>query len=147
MQPNIWGPGAWIFLHSITLHYPDFPSMQDKKVMYDFVHLLAKILPCDICQEHFAQYLGANPVNFHLGSRYEFAKWMVNAHNSVNIQQGKPQLSMKDFEKKYTNLYKNTDKPYKTVLYYKEKFHQWRIVSVFAICLLIGVIVWAVKFK
>ena len=23
MEPNIWGPGAWLLLHSITLNYPD----------------------------------------------------------------------------------------------------------------------------
>ena len=23
MKPEIWGPHAWMFLHSITLEYPD----------------------------------------------------------------------------------------------------------------------------
>lgn len=147
MQPNIWGPGAWIFLHSISLHYPDFPTVQDKKIMYDFVYLLAKVLPCDVCQEHFQEYLRQHPVNFHLDSRFSFARWLVNAHNSVNVLNGKPVLSMEDFEKKYTMLYRNTDKPYKTVLYYKEKFHQLRIALVFAVCLLLGILLWVIKFR
>ena len=27
MEPNIWGPGAWTFLHSITFQYPENPSI------------------------------------------------------------------------------------------------------------------------
>ena len=30
MDPLIWGPHAWFFLHSITLVYPDNPSEQEK---------------------------------------------------------------------------------------------------------------------
>ena len=26
MEPNIWGPGAWTFLHSITFQYPENPT-------------------------------------------------------------------------------------------------------------------------
>ena len=30
MEPEIWGPHAWQFLHSITLSYPDNPTFEDK---------------------------------------------------------------------------------------------------------------------
>ena len=30
MEPEIWGPHAWQFLHSITLSYPDNPTLEDK---------------------------------------------------------------------------------------------------------------------
>ena len=31
MNPKIWGPHAWIFLHSITLNYPENPTPELKK--------------------------------------------------------------------------------------------------------------------
>ena len=30
MDPRIWGPPAWTFLHSVTLAYPDNPTETDR---------------------------------------------------------------------------------------------------------------------
>ena len=30
MLPEVWGPGAWTFLHTITMHYPDNPNIDQK---------------------------------------------------------------------------------------------------------------------
>ena len=30
MEPKIWGEHAWIFLHTITLNYPEEPTFSDK---------------------------------------------------------------------------------------------------------------------
>ena len=30
MNPNIWGESAWLFLHTITLNYPENPTFLDK---------------------------------------------------------------------------------------------------------------------
>ena len=32
MEPKVWGSHAWIFLHTITLNYPDEPSKFDKEL-------------------------------------------------------------------------------------------------------------------
>ena len=42
MEPNIWGPGAWTFLHSITLNYPNNPNIQTKKIYK--VAILTKLI-------------------------------------------------------------------------------------------------------
>ena len=31
---KIWGPDAWLFLHTITFNYPENPSEQDKVNLY-----------------------------------------------------------------------------------------------------------------
>ena len=31
MHPELWGPGAWKFLHSITFNYPKEPTSRDKE--------------------------------------------------------------------------------------------------------------------
>ena len=36
MEPEIWGPNAWTFLHTITLNYPENPSEDDKQNHKDF---------------------------------------------------------------------------------------------------------------
>ena len=46
MRPEIWGPHAWIFLHSVTLEYPDNPTDEDKQNMINFIDSLGNVLPC-----------------------------------------------------------------------------------------------------
>ena len=36
MKPEVWGPHAWIFLHSITFNYPDNPTDDEKKHYKNF---------------------------------------------------------------------------------------------------------------
>ena len=62
MDPEIWGPHAWQFLHSITLSYPDNPTLEDKNNHAQFFNSLKDILPCQKCQDHFTQNLQENPV-------------------------------------------------------------------------------------
>ena len=44
MDPEIWGPSAWIFLHTITLNYPNNPTIYDKQNYKNF--LLIYIIFC-----------------------------------------------------------------------------------------------------
>ena len=46
MDPNIWGPHAWMFLHSITLTYPEKPTNLDKTNFEMFFNSLQPVLPC-----------------------------------------------------------------------------------------------------
>ena len=32
MEASIWGPKAWVFLHSITMNYPEKPTDEDKAI-------------------------------------------------------------------------------------------------------------------
>jgi len=53
MNPEVWGPHTWIFLHSISLNYPKCPTRKDKDNMRNFIVSLKGVLPCDNCKENF----------------------------------------------------------------------------------------------
>ena len=36
LDPNIWGPHYWFFLHTLALTYPETPNDVIKKKYYDF---------------------------------------------------------------------------------------------------------------
>ena len=44
MDPQLWGPHLWYFLHTITFQYPIKPSWNDKKEMSDFLPLTLESL-------------------------------------------------------------------------------------------------------
>ena len=108
MEANIWGPNAWLFLHSITLNYPDNPTVNTKKIYSDFFNSLSNILPCDICKTNFKKHLSQYPIRFHLNSKENLCKWLVKIHNLTNIDNKKSTISYENFLKNYKKIYSNS---------------------------------------
>jgi hypothetical protein len=120
MEPKIWGPHLWFFLHSMTFSYAvkkDNPTRSEKKHMYTFLESLKYVLPC-ICKNNYKIYFDANPPR--LNSRRELFEWVVDLHNHVNEEYNREQLmknpnvkkeSLKRFysysevETRYKNIY------------------------------------------
>ena len=44
MDPKIWGPPGWFFIHSVTLVYPDNPTETEKNNFKRFFLNLGKSL-------------------------------------------------------------------------------------------------------
>ena len=83
MEPNIWGPHAWIFLHTTTFNYPKNPTQQNKKNMINFFESVSHILPCKICQTHFKKKLKQYPLTPNiLKNRDGLVRWLIKIHNN-----------------------------------------------------------------
>jgi len=89
---NVWGPLAWMTLHSISLNYPDNPTKEDKEILGRFMTYYADTISCPSCKNHFAimfeSYKSRNPD--WLSSRYKFFLCVVRMHNTVNKRLDKP---------------------------------------------------------
>ena len=107
MNPDIWGPPGWTFLHSITFAYPNNPTNVDKTKFAHFFNSLASILPCATCSYNYKQNLIDDPVENHLNNKKSLIKWLINVHNKVNIDNNKPTLSYQTVIDNYTKLYNN----------------------------------------
>jgi len=106
MKPEIWGPPAWIFLHSITLEYPENPTNEDKVNMLNFINSLGNVLPCMKCKINFNTHLQKYPVDQHvLESRSKLVKWLIDIHNAVNIMNNKKELSYENCLKELLEMY------------------------------------------
>lgn len=108
MQPEVWGPPGWTFLHSITLNYPENPTIKEKENYSNFFNLLSEILPCERCKEHYKKNIKENPIN--LNSKEELTKWLFDIHNKVNESNGKPIYDYDDFIDKYSEMYNPIDR-------------------------------------
>lgn len=105
MEPKIWGPPAWHFLHSITFNYPDKPSYKDKSNYYDFFHNLQYILPCDVCQSNYKKHIKEYPISPYLDSKKTLVEWLIHIHNLVNKENNKKLMSSDEVIKKYKSQY------------------------------------------
>ena len=105
MEPTIWGPAAWKFLHTITFQYPENPTDNDKRKYYIFFNTLKDVLPCPNCKEHYSKNIEKLPIQ--LESRDDFIKWLIDIHNEVNIINKKKKYSYEEVYKLYNNMYDN----------------------------------------
>jgi len=105
MEPEIWGPHAWQFLHSITLSYPDNPTLEDKNNHAQFFNSIQNILPCQSCRDHYTQNLQALPIEQHLDNKESLFRWSVDLHNRVNVMNNKREYSYDEVTELYEKMY------------------------------------------
>ena len=78
MNPEVWGPPAWTFLHSITLAYPDNPSDIDKSNYENFFNTLQPILPCAKCSQNYLRHLQEDPISNNLDNKKSLVNWLIS---------------------------------------------------------------------
>lgn len=107
MDPTIWGPKAWFFLHSVTLAYPENPSGDDQNNIYHFFMSLRNSLPCKACNDHYAEYIGdGQKLRAATRVRRNMIEWLIILHNKINAINNKQQWSVKEVMEKYKSEYK-----------------------------------------
>ena len=85
VDPRVWGPAAWSFLHAVGHSYPDAPSEVDRQRMHQFLETLAYALPCASCRGSYAPPLSVDgDTSGVLSSRRGLSEWLVRLHNHVN---------------------------------------------------------------
>ena len=97
MDPKVWGPHGWFFLHAVTLVYPNKPNEEDKTNMKNFISSAGKVLPCFKCRNNFKKHLIKLPLTDEvLLNRENLVKWLIDVHNEVNEMIHKPKMSYED---------------------------------------------------
>ena len=109
MDPTIWGPHLWFYMHTLSFNYPVYPNDNDKKDYYNFFLNLTKILPCIKCKTHFKDFFDKNPIEPYLINRDKLIEWVMNAHNNVNKLNNKTEWTLDDVFTHYQNIFLNTN--------------------------------------
>ena len=134
MLPEVWGPGAWTFLHTITIHYPDNPNEDQKFYHKQLFENLRYTIPCEKCANHYSENLKKYPLEPALESKTTLTKWLIDIHNEVNKKNGKRIYSYEEVEKIYKDMYsmKNNN----NIIVNNEI--NWNIILIIIVIILIG---------
>ena len=106
LDPKIWGPHYWFFLHTIAMSYPVHPNAVTKKKYYDFVQNIPLFIPVESMAGEFSKLLDQYPVQPYLDNKESFIRWMWFIHNKINKKLEKPEISLNEFYVKYYEEYK-----------------------------------------
>jgi hypothetical protein len=119
LDPKVWGPHYWFFLHTLAMTYPHHPNSVTKKKYYEFIQNLPLFLPVEEISGEFTKLIEKYPITPYLDNRDSFVRWMHFIHNKINEKLEKPPISLNDFFIKYYDEYKSKDT--KLAEYYKLK--------------------------
>jgi len=106
LDPTIWGPHYWFFLHTIAITYPLHPNEVTKKKYYDFIQSLPLFLPVSEIGDSFNKFIDKYPVTPYLDSRESFVRWMHFIHNKINRALGMSEMEMDKALEIYYDRYK-----------------------------------------
>ena len=108
MNPKIWGPPGWIFLHSIAYGYPNDPTPDEKKAAINFFNSLGHMLPCKTCSELYKKDLvlfkKTNELKKAVENKTNLIKFINLIHNNVSKSLNKKQYSDVEYDNYYKNL-------------------------------------------
>ena len=111
MNPKIWGPPGWIFLHSIAYGYPNDPTPDEKKAAINFFNSLGHMLPCKTCSESYKKDLvlfkKTNELKKAVENKTNLIKFINLIHNNVSKSLNKKQYSDVEYDNYYKNMYEN----------------------------------------
>ena len=107
LDPKIWGPHYWFFLHTVAMTYPHHPNAVTKKKYYEFVQNLPLFIPVEEISKELEKLIDLYPVTPYLDNRDSFVRWMHFVHNKINEKLEKPQITLNDFFVQYYNEYKS----------------------------------------
>ena len=133
LDPKIWGPHYWFFLHTLAMTYPYYPNTITKKKYYEFIQNLPLFLPVEEISSEFSKLLEHYPVSPYLDNRESFVRWMHFIHNKINEKLEKPQISLNDFFVKYYDVYKTTHEKMSEYYKIREKIIYFLILLCFSV--------------
>jgi hypothetical protein len=107
LDPKIWGPHYWFFLHTVAMTYPHHPNAVTKKKYYEFIQNLPLFVPVEEISKELEKMIDLYPIAPYLDNRDSFVRWTHFIHNKINEKLEKPQISLNDFFVWYYNEYKS----------------------------------------
>jgi len=119
LDPKVWGPHYWFFLHTIAMTYPHHPNTITKKKYYELIQNLPLFIPVEEISKEFEKMIDLYPITPYLDNRDSFIRWSHFIHNKINEKLEKPPISLNDFFIIYYNQYKSQNE--KMIEYYKLK--------------------------
>jgi hypothetical protein len=117
LDPKIWGPHYWFFLHTVAMTYPHHPNAVTKKKYYEFIQNLPLFVPVEEISTELEKIINSYPIAPYLDNRDSFVRWTHFIHNKINEKLEKPTITLNDFFVEYYNKYKSQND--KLIEFYK----------------------------
>jgi hypothetical protein len=106
LNPSLWGPPIWFFIHIITYNYPLQPTPDLMDITKVFIESFPYQLPCEVCRTHAIGYITSKTkcVDLAVTTRDELFSFFVEMHNYVNRRTNKREMSIDEATRIYSKF-------------------------------------------
>lgn len=96
IDPTIWGPNAWTFIHLMVLSEKE--SFDTSRLVHyeQLFELLKHLLPCESCRQHLSENLNTMESLKSITSKRALFDWTIMLHNKVNRTLNKKEWNLED---------------------------------------------------
>lgn len=105
LDVRVWGPAAWIWLHTVARQFPAQPSTSERVVAVRFLESFRDNIPCASCRAHFgglvSETLREGPSSTVFAGGDSFFHATVDWHNAVNGRLGRRLVSHDEAHRMY----------------------------------------------
>jgi hypothetical protein len=124
LDPTIWGPSMWMFLHTTAMTYPHHPNAVTKKKYYEFLQNIPLFIPVEEMSSYFSQLMDKYPVSPYLDNRESLIRWMHFIHNKINQKLEKKQITLEEFYASYYRAYQSKQET-------NQEYRKWKRILVY----------------
>lgn len=112
-DPRHWGPATWDYLFIMASHFPHSKQLDDdrpisdrhvdtiRKVWKRHIASLLEMLPCNLCRNHFEEYINKHPLESALVNRDTLFEWLWNAKAEIRKSHGKKVILLSTVKRRY----------------------------------------------
>ena len=86
MDPKVWGPGLWKYLHSAAAASG---TPEERAAFVALIPALGPTIPCKKCRAHFLENQRKIDIKSYMNSAEQLFMWTFRMHDAVNQAQGK----------------------------------------------------------
>lgn len=122
LNPKVWGPPYWFFLHTLCFTYPNNPNDAMKKKYYDTLMNFDLFIPHSDIAGVYRYLLNKYPLKPYLDNKEDLVKWGWLVHNSVNDLLEKNILTIEEFYEDYFQQYQTPKDQLWTTVKRNQKF-------------------------
>ena len=101
---NEIGRSSWTLLHTLSVYLPENElSEQQQRDAGQLMTILSRNYPCNHCADDLKKDLKDDPPKVKTGK--EFANWVCQLHNKVNVKLGKPEFDCSQVYQRWKDGY------------------------------------------
>jgi hypothetical protein len=131
LDPTVWGPHYWFFLHTAVFTYPINPTDAVKKRYYELLHNFDMYIPHKKVASYYRHLLTIYPLKPYLDKKEDLVKWVWYIHNKVNDKLEKKRITLEEFYENYYAKYNTSEDIFKLKV---AKYFVLALSIVIAIC-------------
>jgi hypothetical protein len=101
---NYWAQSLWKIMYTMAYTFAKDATVEKLVALVEFYRSLKELLPCEMCREHYGEYLLKHDIRsftLETATSEKLCKWVYNLESEISVKNKRP---IEPFNIKYAKL-------------------------------------------